>query len=376
MSIRVKSIYKQFVTRHEKVQALRSVTLDVEEGAFFTLLGPSGCGKTTLLRCVAGLETPDRGEIVIGDQVLFSHSPFRFIPPHERNIGMVFQSYAIWPHMNVFDNVAYPLRYGEQNKVSKAEIRSKVMAILARVHMDNLADRSATQLSGGQQQRVALARAMVNDPKIVLLDEPLSNLDAKLREEMRMELRDLLHCLGTTVLYVTHDQAEALSMSDRIAIFLDGEIVQVGTPAEIYTYPYSEFVASFVGTSNLLRGSAMRNPSDATQEILQTQIGPLHCKGLQQIPEGEVAKVSVRPEDITLSHNVGINKGNTFQGEISRLEFLGESLTAFVRVADEILQVKTHPAMGFKVGERVEVQIPAGRCCILGRFPGGTRPSG
>jgi len=278
--------------------------------------------------------------------------------------------------MNVFDNVAYPLRYGEQKKVPKAEVENKVMAILTRVHLDNLADRPATQLSGGQQQRVALARAMVNDPKVVLLDEPLSNLDAKLREEMRMELRDLLRCLGTTVVYVTHDQAEALSMSDRIAIFLDGKIMQEGTPEEIYTYPYTEFVAGFVGASNLLHGSARKNPSDSTKKILQTEIGPLQCRGLEEIPEGEVAKVSVRPEDITLSRNVESKEANTFQGKISRLEFLGESLTAFVSVAEEILQVKTHPAMGFKVGEQVQVQILADRCCILGRFSESAKLSG
>jgi len=350
------------------VQALRNITLEIRDGEFFTLLGPSGCGKTTLLRCIAGLETPDQGEIVFGDQVLFSSSPPRVVPPYKRAIGMVFQSYAIWPHMNVYENVAYPLKYGEQIRINRSEIRSRVMTCLSRVHMEKLADRPTTQLSGGQQQRVALARALVNDPQVILLDEPLVNLDAKLREEMRIELRDLLHGLGTTVVYVTHDQTEALTMSDRIAILLDGNVVQKGTPFDIYNCPGTEFVAGFIGTTNLLDGVVERSPDPLSRKILRTRIGPLRCAEIDELPEGKEIKVIIRPEDIQIFRHGEGQQTNTFQGEIKSLEFLGESYTVFVKVADLSLRVKAHPSGKFAVNEAVQVRLPVDRCCILGRY--------
>jgi len=271
--------------------------------------------------------------------------------------------------MNVFDNVAYPLRYGPYQRPEKSEINRRVMASLARVHMEDLADRPAPRLSGGQQQRVALARAMVNDPRIVLLDEPLSNLDAKLRIEMRGELRELLQGLGTTVVYVTHDQAEALSMSDRVAVFMEGRVIQEGKPDDIYNYPYTEFVAGFVGNSNLIHGTVQRDPSHGTGNILETQIGPLHCKGLQEIPPGAEASVSIRPENVHVSPPDGPQQpNNTFQGEIRRIEYLGESLSAFVHVGEVILQTKIHPDKDLKVGDPVQILIPAEHCCILGRY--------
>jgi len=239
-------ISKLFSVEWGRVQAVDDVSLDIEEGEFFTLLGPSGCGKSTTLRCIAGFETPDDGEIVLAGELVYSRSRGQIVPVNRRDIGIVFQSYAIWPHMNVFDNVAYPLRYGSEKHMAKQEIRGKVLDSLALVRLGGLEDRPAPQLSGGQQQRVALARALVKNPKLLLLDEPLSNLDAKLREEMRFEVRDLLRELHLTAVYVTHDQLEALVMSDRIAVMQDGRLVQVGTSLDIYQRPRTAFVAGFM----------------------------------------------------------------------------------------------------------------------------------
>ena len=217
VALHVSHLYKQFQTDEEDVHAVEDVTFEVEAGSFFTLLGPSGCGKSTTLRCIAGLERPDSGDITLEGAVLVSNTLGVWVPPHKRPMGMVFQSYAIWPHMNVFDNVAFPLKQGPQ-KFSGSEVRDRVMRALALVHLDGLEKRPAPQLSGGQQQRLALARALVNEPKALLLDEPLSNLDAKLREQMRIELKQLTSSLGITTLFVTHDQLEALTLSDQVAV--------------------------------------------------------------------------------------------------------------------------------------------------------------
>jgi iron(III) transport system ATP-binding protein len=222
--------------RQSRVRAADDVTFDVPEGTFFTLLGPSGCGKTTTLRSIAGLERPVSGEIRIGEAVVFSGERRVFVPPNRRNIGMVFQSYAIWPHMNVFENAAFPLKVGSA-RLSKAAIDERVNRVLAAVGLADFAGREATRLSGGQQQRLALARALVMEPKLLLLDEPLSNLDAKLRQRMRFELKRLQRELGVTTVYVTHDQNEALALSRQIAVMNAGRIVQVGTPREIYESP-------------------------------------------------------------------------------------------------------------------------------------------
>ncbi len=227
--IKFTSLSKSFQIDAAEVQAVKSLDLEIQQGEFFTLLGPSGCGKTTTLRCVAGFEKPEQGEITIGDELVFSRVKNIFIPPNKRRIGMVFQSYAIWPHMSVFDNVAFPLRYGE-NKVPKSEVRGKVSKALTLVRLAGLETRPAPQLSGGQQQRLALARALIREPNVLLLDEPLSNLDAKLREDMRIELREIIHRLGITTLYVTHDQLEALAMSDRVGVMSNGELSQLPLP--------------------------------------------------------------------------------------------------------------------------------------------------
>ena len=249
----VRSLYTEYANEHgAAVKAAQDVSFDVPEGKLFTLLGPSGCGKTTTLRSIAGLEKPTAGEIEVAGRFVYSSSKGIFVAPNKRNFGMVFQSYAIWPHMNVFQNVAFPL---EVRRLPKKEIRDKVMRVLQAVALDELVDRDATKLSGGQQQRLALARALVMEPKLLLLDEPLSNLDAKLRDRMRSELKRLQRDLNLTTVYVTHDQSEALALSHEIAVMNEGRVVQVGTPRQIYEQPTEKFVADFVGSTNFIGGT-------------------------------------------------------------------------------------------------------------------------
>src|SRR3954453_7692291 len=259
----IENLRKQFIAPgNVAVNAVDGISLAAEPGKMITLLGPSGCGKTTTLRCLAGLERPQAGRIVIGNEVVCDTGRGIFVPPSERGIGMVFQSYAIWPHMTVFENVAFPLRVARDHKYSPAEVKEKVGRALEMVRMSGYEQRPATQLSGGQQQRLAFARARGREPKILLLDEPLSNLDAKLREQMRVELKLLQKQLGITTVYVTHDQSEALALSDEIVVFNAGRIIQRGTPQDIYRFPNSQFVADFIGSANFLRGT-VKDATDA-----------------------------------------------------------------------------------------------------------------
>ena len=245
--VSIEHVYKRF----GKVTAVGDFNLQVADGEFVSLLGPSGCGKTTTLRMVAGFERTTEGKIVIGERIVNNHEDGTFVPPEKRDIGMVFQSYAVWPHMTVFENVEYPLKI---KKVDKAERDKKVQNILEMVHLGEYGERYPNQLSGGQQQRVALARALVANPSLLLLDEPLSNLDAKLRESMRFEISALQKRLGITVIYVTHDQSEAMTMSDRIVVMSAGVVQQIGKPYEIYTHPANKMVADFIGLVNFLPG--------------------------------------------------------------------------------------------------------------------------
>src|SRR5204863_8920524 len=278
------------------VKAAQDVSFEVPEGKLFTLLGPSGCGKTTTLRSIAGLEKPTSGEIEVGGRTVYSSSRAIFVAPNKRNFGMVFQSYAIWPHMNVFQNVAFPL---EVRKLARKEIRERVMRVLTAVQLDHLVDREATKLSGGQQQRLALARALVMEPQLLLLDEPLSNLDAKLRDRMRTELKRLQRDLNLTTVYVTHDQSEALALSHEIAVMNDGFVVQVGTPRQIYETPHNRFVADFVGTTNFIGGSV--STVDGQRCTVGSAIGEIKAQASEGVAKGVSVIVSVRPEDVELS---------------------------------------------------------------------------
>ena len=302
---------------------LREFSATFRDGEFITLLGPSGCGKTTMLRIIAGFEKPTAGEVFI-DGTLVSGGK-TFVPPEKRGIGMVFQSYAVWPHMNVFDNVAYPLTI---RHVPKAEIKTSVERVLGIVHLSRYAERFPSQLSGGQQQRVALARALVAEPKLLLLDEPLSNLDAKLRESMRFEIKEIQRRLGITVVYVTHDQTEAMTMSDRIFLINRGEIQQCGTPQEIYNSPVNQFVADFLGKVDFFKGEAKDGrivfPAMGGQSI--PYAGPRMGK----------VDVAIRPENLFFAED------GVLHGVLETQYYLGDVDDCRVRVGDTLVRVITN----------------------------------
>jgi iron(III) transport system ATP-binding protein len=316
-------------------QVVRGVSLAVKPGEFVTLLGPSGCGKTTTLRCIAGLERPDGGEIRIGGDTVAAPERDIHLEPEQRNIGMVFQSYAVWPHMTVFDNVAYGLRV---RRAAAGVIKERTMRALELVGLPHLADRYATKLSGGQRQRVALARAIVYEPRVVLFDEPLSNLDAKLREQMRVELVRLQKEVGITSIYVTHDQSEALVMSDRVVVMDKGVIQQMDDPQTIYARPANTFVANFIGVANLIPGVLLgRSAGFCDMEIsLGEGRAPLRVKALggDGAAEGQALTLSLRPEDIALhlERPEGVANGNLFEGEVIDTVYLGNMLECHVKV--------------------------------------------
>jgi iron(III) transport system ATP-binding protein len=331
------------------------VSLKIEHGLLVCLLGPSGCGKTTTLRLIAGFVEPSGGEISVGDRVV--SSPARTVPPENRNMSMIFQSYALWPHMTVADNVAYGLTL---RRLSKSDIANKVAAILATTKLSALADRYPGELSGGQQQRVALARALVVDPETLLLDEPLSNLDANLREEMRFEVRRLHDEYRYTTVYVTHDQSEAMTTADLIAVMNGGRIEQAGSPQEIYDQPRSEFVARFIGASNIVRGKAL----DA--EHVSVAGVPLRCVG-RRLSAGEDTAISVRQHEIRLSaaeaSRVG---GNVVAATVIRNVFLGNSRDYMVELADGAqIRVVTEPQESIAPGTKISLHLPPERCRAL-----------
>jgi len=362
--IKFTSISKTFQIDDAEVQAVKSLDLEIQQGEFFTLLGPSGCGKTTSLRCVAGFEKPEKGEITIGDELVVSKEKNIFIPPNKRRIGMVFQSYAIWPHMSVFDNVAFPLRYGE-NKVPKSEVRGKVSKALTLVRLAGLEARPAPQLSGGQQQRLALARALVREPNVLLLDEPLSNLDAKLREDMRIELREIIHRLGITTLYVTHDQLEALAMSDRVGVMSNGELSQVATPKEIYKTPNNEFVASFIGSTNLIKGTVEKVASNQETGDIKTELGVFSCRLPKGIAKDDMIIISARPEDLVATNKQPSQRENVLEGKVVTNVFCGDFIDCRVMVNRTPIRLKLHPSMGISEGDPIYIQlVPSGYTVI------------
>ena len=345
---------------------IREATFELEQGSFFTLLGPSGCGKTTTLRCIAGLETPDQGRIALQDRVLFDSAAQQSMPMNRRNIGMVFQSYAIWPHMTVFDNVAFPLTVAKDRKYSRSEITDQVAHALDTVSLDGYQTRPATRLSGGEQQRVALARAIVRAPALLLLDEPLSNLDAQLRDEMRAELKDLQARIGITTVYVTHDQSEALALSDRIAVINQGRIVQLGTPKEIYFQPANEFVASFVGATNLLKGElqeAAQPGAVATVRVLGGR--QLRCAISQTIANGRAVSVCVRPESIALGDIGAAGGENVLTGRVTAISFLGATIRCDIAVDDATIRVTTDTDSGFAVGAEVSLSFAVQKTLVV-----------
>ncbi len=350
----VESLRKSFVTDRGDVRAVRDVSFAVQEGRFYTLLGPSGCGKTTTLRCLAGLERPEAGRIAI-DGLLVSGDG-AFVPPHQRRIGMVFQSYAIWPHMNVFENVAYPLRVSRP-RPSGTQIRAAVGEALTMVGLDGLEERPAPQLSGGQQQRLALARALVQRPKLLLLDEPLSNLDAKLRERMRIDLRELQRRLRITTVYVTHDQLEALFFSHRVAVMRDGLIVQEGTPREIYGAPSSGFVADFVGIGTFLAAEVAPDGVKALGRLVR-------CTPPSDLALGSRAHLVLRPENVLVRERAQ-GRPNEFEGALRVAAFLGDHLDCVVEVSGELLRARAHPSSRLARDQRVWVELPAEECVVL-----------
>ena len=359
----VKLLNTEYVTDGATpVRAARDVTFDVPEGKLFTLLGPSGCGKTTTLRSIAGLERPVSGEITLGGRPVYDSRRRIFVQPSERNIGMVFQSYAIWPHMSVYENAAFPLEVGRRRLTAK-EIREKVMHVLAIVAMDALADRPATHLSGGQQQRLALARALVMEPQLLLLDEPMSNLDAKLRERMRFELKRIQRETGVTTVYVTHDQAEALALSHEIAVMSDGVIMQVGSPREIYERPRTRFVADFIGRTNLLDATVIAAAGEGLYR-LATPVGELHASCADVLRAGDAVAVSIRPEDIELSEE-RLDGANVCTGTVSLRVFLGDTVDLQVDVGGQAILAAAHPSLRTPAGGSLYLRIGAEKCVAL-----------
>jgi ABC-type Fe3+/spermidine/putrescine transport system ATPase subunit len=344
-----------------RVKAVDDVSLEIQEGEIFALLGPSGCGKTTTLRLLAGLETPDDGRIVLRDRPIAAPAEGIFVPPHKRNMGMVFQSYAIWPHKTVFENVAYPLRV---RRVKGSEVQERVLRTLDLVGLTGLENRQGPQLSGGQQQRVALARALVYEPSVLLLDEPFSNLDAKLREQMRVQLKMLLREVRITAVFVTHDQVEALSLSDRVALMNEGKVEQAGTPRDLYERPATAFVRDFLGTTVLLRGTTgALSPGGGVVVDLRSAPGVR-----LEVPSGEMALspgsdvwVAVRPEDITLQTDSEGRQGpRDLHGTVEALLFVGDHQECRVRVApDEALFVHAPRALVLREGDSVSLTLAA-----------------
>lgn len=355
MYLTLENITKVFPSRGAvgEVVAVQDVNLEIQEGELITLLGPSGCGKTTTLRMVAGFEFPSAGRIVLDGQEINS------LPPHKRDMSMVFQSYALFPHLTVFENVAYGLNVQRLNKKTIVE---RVGRVLDLVHLQGYGDRAPGQLSGGQQQRVALARALVMEPKVLLMDEPLSNLDAKLREEMRTEIRRIQRELNITSVYVTHDQIEAMTLSDRIVIMNEGLIEQVGTPVEIYRFPNSRFVANFIGRANFLDGTVLaQQDSNVTIKSLGETVNLSNVK--HQFREGESATLIVRPEMIQIRKNGGL-----YQGTIRQAVYLGDMIEYTVDVGGvAILGTETDPHVTelFPEGERVTLDFAQDRIQVL-----------
>jgi iron(III) transport system ATP-binding protein len=360
--LKVADLVKTFPGRDGPTTVIDRVSFAIPNSLCFALLGPSGCGKTTTLRCVAGLEIASSGRIEIGGKVVSDTEAGIFVPVHERPIGMVFQSYAIWPHLDVFENVAFPLRV-QRPRLGKAEIRDKVMEVLRLVGMEAAAERPAPLLSGGQQQRVALARAIVREPALLLLDEPLSNLDARLREAMRDELAEMIGRVGITALYVTHDQAEAFVLARRMAVMDRGRIVQEGAPRDLYARPGTPFIAGFLGAANLLRGKA-----ELCQGQLHITLAKANGQSLElnsaRLDEDDV-EVMIRPEDIDVIAASEGHRQNALNGLVTHVHFMGSQVECGVDIGGTQVRALAKPSDPIAEGQPVALWINPARCAVF-----------
>lgn len=354
--IRIRNLQKVFPSNRGPVLAVKRMDLDVAEGEFVVLLGPSGCGKTTTLRCVAGLERPDQGSIEIAGKVVDSATEAGYVPPDRRGIGMVFQSYAVWPHLNVFENIQLPLTEG-RHRIPRGQVQERVLEALRLVRLEGLESRPVTDLSGGQQQRVALARAIVTRPKVLLMDEPLSNLDARLREQMRLELKKITRSIGVTSLYVTHDQAEALSLGDRVCVMNEGQILQVGLPEEVYSCPADLLVAEFVGEMNFFKGKVI------APEQVDSPLGVLRCPVPPGCQSGSEVTLAIRPEHLKLTRCTDQNEA-AVRGRIITRNYLGDATLLEVEVRGVVVRVKMEMAADFTVGQQAVIVLPADRWSV------------
>jgi len=362
--LEIRNLTKKF----GEVIAIDDISLGIKEGELVVLLGPSGCGKTTTLRCIAGLTRPDRGEILLEGKLLSSST--EMIPPHKRDLSMVFQSYALWPHKTVFENIVYGLRL---KKISPSMAKTKVKQMLNLLRISGLEERYPSELSGGQQQRVAVARALVREPSLLLFDEPLSNLDAALREEMRFEIRSLQKKLGITSVYVTHDQQEAMAIGDKLVVMKNGKIKEIGTPQQIYTNSRSKFVASFIGIANIVDGqlkeiykseSLVKIESEELRGVLLAYLPPESCTDNFKL--GQRVSLFIRPEWISCQSVPPKNKPNTFLGRVVGCSYLGEIADVKIKLnSGKALRVRISAQKMLRVQEKIYVHFDPKDCKIL-----------
>jgi iron(III) transport system ATP-binding protein len=363
--ITIRGLSKNFGARDGEVAAVDDVDLDIKDNSFVTLLGPSGCGKTTTLRLIAGYVVPDRGTIEVDGRLV--SSPGSVVSPEARGMGMVFQNYAIWPHKTVFENVVFGLKL---RKVPREDARKKVADMLTMVNLGGLESRYPNELSGGQQQRVALARSLVVEPDILLLDEPLSNLDAKLREHMRSELKELQRRTGITFVYVTHDQAEALALSDQVAVMNAGRLQQYGSPFDVYAHPQNRMVADFMGLVNLVPGTVRKVANGGGSVELAPGL-VVDIARLNGLGVGDGVDVAIRPENVRLAPLAGAGTPAKIKNHV----FLGNISEYYASLpSGQVLRVQTHPLQQFKVGDEVAVEIDAAQCSVFPRTAGEAKP--
>ena len=358
-------VCRNLLKRFGETIAVNHVNLDVNRGEIFAILGPSGCGKTTLLRCIAGLEKPDKGQIIIDNKVVFDSEKGLSLPAHMRGVGMVFQIFAVWPHMTVFENIAYPLKL---RKMPKEEVNKCVKDAIELVGLQGLETRYPHQLSGGQQQRVSIARALVMQPKVILFDEPMSNLDAKLAEKLKVDIKILIKKLGITAIYVTHNQLEAFTVADRIAVMREGKILETGSFMEIYTKPKHPFTAEFVGVSNEMSGKVINFINNNYLEI-QTEVGKLVCDKPYDLMLGDRVKVYLRANKIKIYpyQNLELVKHNhnLFEGRIKSKSFTGESFIYIIDINGVELRVHTPPEVNLSEDTKIVVTFEPSEVIIF-----------